>query len=571
MVLRQIAESVLNRLAAVIFPAILLGISAFAVVGYLELDQAPRGTGLVLRALEQSDDAAELRTLVAARVERSPASTSVSTNLSTRPFWLVLSTEAPQPGVPWAVEFASRHAMELECWNRDTDASLGRANRDQQAGLIERSRGGFALSLPAGTPRVAVLCKVSSRGPAKLTAQLWDASALRLAQASHNQVGARIEAGLGLLALAMLVLAIINRSALYSSLVVWLVLSMRMASLSAGTDFDWLGAPVDTEWLIVLRQWTVCMYGAATVALFGQLFRGELAVIGSRRMLTVLQLSAIALLVACPLLSFEQILPVVWVSTVAGIVIMLYYLARILKRNCSAMALWYSASIVTTLLASLNEVIAAALGRQSPFGGFDSVAAALASALFVFAAAAEHMRLGRRQMIAAQRSLKTAYEDSPIGLFTLREDDLISNSNPAFKNMLEPLMPAGMKRLSQIFGTYAAAEIVRLRAEPMPAALDLQTSLVLPGQSADETRWFAIKLSTQDGQVVEGSLQDISEKVRATQRLEFLVNHDPLTECLNLRGLSRHFERSHQPAQALAYFDLDRFKLINDQIGRAHV
>ena len=79
------------------------------------------------------------------------------------------------------------------------------------------------------------------------------------------------------------------------------------------------------------------------------------------------------------------------------------------------MALWYSASIVTTLLASLNEVIAAALGRQSPFGGFDSVAAALASALFVFAAAAEHMRLGRRQMIAAQRSLKTAYEDSPVG------------------------------------------------------------------------------------------------------------------------------------------------------------
>lgn len=130
--------------------------------------------------------------------------------------------------------------MELECWNRDTDASLGRANRDQQAGLIERSRGGFALSLPAGTPRVAVLCKVSSRGPAKLTAQLWDASALRLAEASHNQVGARIEAGLGLLALAMLVLAIINRSALYSSLVVWLVLSMRMASLSAG--------PASTGW-----------------------------------------------------------------------------------------------------------------------------------------------------------------------------------------------------------------------------------------------------------------------------------------------------------------------------------
>lgn len=167
------------------------------------------------------------------------------------------------------------------------------------------------------------------------------------------------------------------------------------------------------------------MYGAATVALFGQLFRGELAVIGSRRMLTVLQLGAIALLAACPLLSFEQILPVVWVSTVAGIAIMLYYLARILTRNCSAMALWYSASIVTTLLASLNEVIAAALGRHSPFGGFDSVAAALASALLVFAAAAEHMRLGRRandrRPAIAQDSLRRL-PDRPVHAARRRPD-----------------------------------------------------------------------------------------------------------------------------------------------------
>jgi diguanylate cyclase (GGDEF)-like protein len=57
--------------------------------------------------------------------------------------------------------------------------------------------------------------------------------------------------------------------------------------------------------------------------------------------------------------------------------------------------------------------------------------------------------------------------------------------------------------------------------------------------------------------------------VRATHRLEFLVNHDPLTECLNLRGLSRHFERLHEQSKALAYFDLDRFKLINDLYGHS--
>ena len=218
-----------------------------------------------------------------------------------------------------------------------------------------------------------MLCRASFRGPAKLTAQVWDADALKLAQLSHTKAGAMIEAGLGLLALAMLLMAIINRSALYSSLVVWLLLSMRMASLSAGTDFDWMGVAIGTDWLIPIRQWTVCMYSAATVALFGQLFKGELAGTGSRHLLSGLQLSAIALLVACPLLRFEQILPVVWVSSAAGIGIMLYYLYGILKRNFTAMALWYALSIVTTLLASLNEVIAAAMGRPSVLGGLNSV------------------------------------------------------------------------------------------------------------------------------------------------------------------------------------------------------
>ncbi len=228
------------------------------------------------------------------------------------------------------------------------------------------------------------------------------------------------------------------------------------------------------------------MYSAATVALFGQLFKGELASMGPRHLLTGLQLSAIALLAACPLLSFEQILPVVWGSSVAGIGIMLYYLYGILKRNCTAMALWYALSIVATLLASLNEVIAAAMGRQSLLGGLNSVSAALVSALFVFAAAAEHMRLGRKQIVTAQKSLKKAYDDSPIGLFTLHDGDQLVNCNPAFRDMLKALRPDEMTRVSQIFGADVANEIRSLRARPRPATLELQTSLIPPGLRAQK-------------------------------------------------------------------------------------
>lgn len=567
MVLGQIAERMLNKVVAVIIPAALIGISAVALYSYIEEAQAPRGTDLPLRVVEQSGDAIVQHAQIAAAARQSAAKASVVTNLSVRPFWLVLNVSAPRPDAQWAIEFPSRHAMGMACWDLDTDAPLGRATRDREEGLLRHSRGGFALHLQAGARKAEVLCRAHFRGPARLTAQVWDADALKLAQISHNKAGAKIEAGLGLLALAMLLMAIINRSALYGALVVWLLLSMRMAGLSAGADFDWFGVPIRSDWLIAVRQWTVCMYSAATVALFSQLFKVELAAMGRRRMLTGLQLTAVALLAACALLNFEQILPVVWVSSFAGTGIMLYYLYSILRHNCTAMALWYALSIMTTLLASLSEVVAAAMGLQNPLGGLNSVSAALVSAVFVFAAAAEHMRLGRKQMIAAQESLKTAYEDSPIGLFTLHDGDQLVNSNPTFRAMLKAHVPAEMTRLSQIFGADVAKEIQHLRKQPLPAAMELQTTLLQPGLSASEESWFEIKLSTQDGQSFEGSLQDISEIVRATHRLEFLVNHDPLTECLNLRGLSRHFERSRQPAKALAYLDLDRFKLINDLYG----
>lgn len=569
MPLQRIAETALNRIAAVIFPVVLLGVVAVALYGHLQEPAVPRGRGLPLQALELTGGTIETPTQIASQVERTTVRPSMQTDLSTHPFGLLVSAEAPRTDARWAIEFPSRHAMEMECWDLESDVRLGRATRDGQDGQIRRSRGGFALDLHAGKQKAALVCTTRFRGPATLTALVWEADALKVAQASHTRAGAMIDAGLTLLALAMLAMAIINRSGLYSALVVWLLLSMRMASLSSGTDFEWLGMTVPGDWLVPIRQGTVCMYSAATVALFSQLFRGELTAIGSQRLLTGLQLAAVALLIACPLLSFERILPVVWICSAVGTVIMLYYLCRILTRGVSAMALWYALSIVTTLIASLNEVFAAAVGRHNLLAGLNSVSAALASGLFVFAAAAEHMRLGRKQMIAAQESLKTAYDDSPIGLFTLHDGDRLINSNAAFRGMLRQIMTRKSTRLSRIFGVDVAEEIQRLRALPLPATIELQTTLNLPGTGAQESSWFALKLSTHDGQVIEGSLQDISEKVRATHRLEFLVNHDPLTACLNLRGLARHFERSRRRARALAYLDLDRFKLINDLYGHA--
>jgi diguanylate cyclase (GGDEF)-like protein len=65
----------------------------------------------------------------------------------------------------------------------------------------------------------------------------------------------------------------------------------------------------------------------------------------------------------------------------------------------------------------------------------------------------------------------------------------------------------------------------------------------------------------------------VTEKVRATGHLQFLADNDSLTRSLNRRGIEKEFELAMLHAKAgrplaLAYLDLDRFKLINDLYGR---
>ncbi len=564
--MRRKLEKLLAGLAAVIFPTLLVAIAGGALLWKLAQVDAIPSTELPMRVwMQDTGVPTPDRKAVLDFLRTSEPTDSFATKLSTSFFWFALDVGNQFDSTAQIVDFPSRHAIALTCWDSATDMLLGVANRWETEGQLSYSRGGFALSAKPDHPLGQVLCKASFRGPAKISARAWPVDALRSAQISHRNSGAMIEAGIGVLALFMLLTAWVNRSRLYWTFVGWLLLNMRMASLSAGTDWDLFGIAVDPSMVVGMRQWTVCLYFSMTGALFSQLFKKELDQLRAGLALAALQTLALVFAVLPLLLTFEQTLRAIWPCTAAGTAIIAWYLFKILRRTHSRVAGWYAASIAIAAFASLTEVVAAATGQLSLLVGMNHVTAAIASALLASLAMAEHMRTDRMEKLAAQKTLHAAYTDSPIGLFTVGEGGLLLKTNPAFQSMLKGIAPEAPTCLAQIFESKIGDAVAHLQSAGVRNAVELQTHAHNAEPQLDH--WFSIKASTIDGTIVEGTLQDITERVRANERLEFMVNHDPLTDCLNLRGITRRFDRFERPPDALVYLDLDRFKLINDLYG----
>jgi diguanylate cyclase (GGDEF)-like protein len=497
------------------------------------------------------------------------------TQLSQQPVWFGFKVPDAVDGLPLVIEFPSRHAMEITCWDMPASTPIVKGNRQSTQGALSVVRAGFAMELTPKLKGSQVICRTLAVGPARINVLKWKTADFQESAQEFHRKSGLLDGGIIVLAVFVLITALINRSGLYILFATWLVVNLRMGALSAGWDAQWLGNSVPDQWLLRIRLVTTAVYYVLTIALFKFLFREELTELKSIRLLRFAQWTCVPLLVLSAALSYKSYLPFLWVATGLSIGVLVFYLALILYKTRSRVAMWYAASIGITLLSSLSEVVAASLGMKGLIGSVNSVTAALTSSLLAALAIAQQMRQEHEQRLAVQAELAHTFEAMPIGLFTLDLRGRFISANPALVEMLGPqvLTPDGNAwqqhfkegswlELHQVAHTNAGTEGVEIEV----------LGRRLPGKI--DTKRFLVK-ATLARDRIEGSLQDITEKSRVTEDLMFLANHDSLTKVLNRRGIEKclnaaiTIEAHPSVTMALAYLDLDRFKLINDLYGHA--
>lgn len=309
------------------------------------------------------------------------------------------------------------------------------------------------------------------------------------------------------------------------------------------------------------------------------------------------QWTCLPIVILSTALDYQRFLPILWLCTAFNITVLVYYLIRILIKTRSRVAIWYSIGLTVTLFSSFSEVIAASMGLKMIIGSVNSVTAALSSSVLTALAIAEHIRQEHEQRKEVQAELTQTFNAMPIGMFTLDLDGCFLSANPALMDMLGQDVMATKARWVQFFEDGAWARLHGHMHERRAARAEHRAQIAITVRSGDESpkeaarapvefetrgakapgvdnpRRYLVKATLTRGKI-QGSLQDVTEKSRATDELYFLANHDSLTKVLNRRGLelALHTALDDLPAgksMSMAYLDLDRFKLINDMFGHS--
>ncbi|HEX8478214.1 MAG TPA: EAL domain-containing protein [Telluria sp.] len=489
------------------------------------------------------------------------------TDRAETPFWFSFDTVHRVSG-PEVIEFPDRHAVDLACWDTAGMTLLGAANRNGAApsasSALAQAKAGFALRLSFMPAQV--LCRATSAGPGHVSVAQWPADQFARSIDQYHRKSGLLDGGMIVLALFVLMIAAIHGEALYAVFAGWLILNLRIGAMTAGWDIQWLGQTVPAPWLMAGRSITVVLFGISTLMLYQMLLGEHLVRRRERLPLRIVQWLCLPMLAAALVLPFRLFVPVLWGVVLVCMALLTADLARILLVARSRVALYFSAALAVAFAAGIAKIMVGALDLHAVDDLIDSVTAALASSLLAALAVAERVRVDLAQRITAQAELGHTWDAMPAGLFTLDTDGRFLTHTPALCTMLgNAVIVPGLTPWQQFFSEAAWKRLDELLQAQQHAELDMN-------QNAGGRR-FLVRATLVRGRIA-GMLENITEQARETGQLRFLSRHDPVTRVLNRRGIDAAFDAAGSALAAgsplaLAYFDLDRFRLITALYGHA--
>ena len=175
---------------------------------------------------------------------------------------------------------------------------------------------------------------------------------------------------------------------------------------------------------------------------------------------------------------------------------------------------------------------------------------------------------------AQERKMKLIFDKAETGIFVIDPIGVLQSWNPAFARILECVQaPGNTQRLQEVLaphGLQVDELLQRCLATGEPGEIDLELSRT----SSPSSEWIELSVNPIGATVLQGVLNDITERKRRELSTRRLATHDSLTGLLNRRGIAsslsdlfNHSSPKRLSETALLQIDLDYFKQVNDTLG----
>lgn len=563
--MQKALASIMRFAACYVIPGGIAIVSLVALLLWQDQYRFTDNIPLPIRVLMQDASTATPQVALA-KLQLQPPVAAFETRRQETPFWFSYEP-VYRGGVPGVIEFPSRHAVEIACWDTAGMAMIGNAIKNMPGTAsrptLSAAKAGFALRLVFMPGQL--LCRASFAGPGHLNVVQWSTDEFEKSVDQYHRKSGLLDGGMIVLALFMVIMAAIDRRMLYLVFAGWLVLNLRIGAMLAGWDYQWLGQILPPGWLIVSQRITVVLFAISLLTLYQMLLGEYLVRLRQQLPLRVVQWLCLPTLVAAVSLPYRVFVPLLWVLVALGIVVVTFDLVRILCAGRSRVAAWFAASLVVSFVSGMSRILAEAFDMRTLADMTDSVTAALVSTLLAALAVAEQVRSERSLRLASETARRHAWNAVPAGLFTLDLDGRFVSGNPALCAMLGGVaIVSGQTRWQQFFSDGSWSHLHALAIDGQLADMEIR-------QQAGERR-FMVRAMLSSG-CIEGVVDDITEAARARDTLQRMTHRDALTGVLNRRGIEEAYALSGSTSGegrplALAFLELDRFRLISDLYGR---